>query len=155
MPTRIVSWRTRSLKAQGKMICDQSKRDNRSPDPEKASSEAGFFTSTNFRLCRVCQWHLIERALAFVTIYSGRPQVNVLDAAPEVLAALPGMNNDRLEAVLARAASVRRSSQALLQFWARPKRYATTDGSKASRVTIQITYDNGRQGGFGGNHFAV
>ena len=38
---------------------------------------------------------LVERALPFVTTYSGSSQINVLDAAPEVLASLPGMNSRR------------------------------------------------------------
>ena len=34
---------------------------------------------------------MVERALPFLTVYSGRPQINILDAAPQVIAALPGM----------------------------------------------------------------
>ena len=39
---------------------------------------------------------LIGRALPFVTVYSGRPDINVFDAAPELVAALPGMTPARL-----------------------------------------------------------
>ena len=34
---------------------------------------------------------LVERALPFVTVFSGRAETNVLVAAPEVVAAAPGM----------------------------------------------------------------
>src|SRR5262249_38295301 len=44
---------------------------------------------------------LVERAAPFVTIFSGRRDVNVLDAAPEVIAALPEMSSGRLSAFLA------------------------------------------------------
>src|SRR5262249_42542521 len=43
---------------------------------------------------------LVERALPFVTVYSGRQDVNVLDAPSEVIAALPGMSSARLDAFL-------------------------------------------------------
>lgn len=38
---------------------------------------------------------MVERALRFVTVYSGRPDINVFAAAPEVIAALPGMTPAR------------------------------------------------------------
>ncbi len=41
---------------------------------------------------------LVERAMHFVTVYSGMPGVNILDAAPEVVAALPGMTPELLDA---------------------------------------------------------
>src|SRR5262249_24843162 len=43
---------------------------------------------------------IIERALPFVTVYSGIAEINVLDAAPEVIAALPDMTPARLDAFL-------------------------------------------------------
>jgi general secretion pathway protein N len=48
-----------------------------------------------------------ESALPYVTFYSGRAEINVLDAAPTVVAALPGMNPSRLGA---RAASEQNST---------------------------------------------
>ncbi len=33
---------------------------------------------------------MAERAMPYVTVFSGRPEINVRDAAPEVIAALPG-----------------------------------------------------------------
>src|SRR5262245_45333718 len=43
---------------------------------------------------------IVERARPFVTVYSGMTDVNVIDAAPEVIAALPGMTPARLDAFL-------------------------------------------------------
>ena len=51
------------------------------------------------RSCATCRYLLLERALPFVTVYSGRPQINMLDAAPEVLASLPGMTQERFNAI--------------------------------------------------------
>ena len=64
------------------------------------------FPHTNeLSLVRDLPISLVERALPFVTVYSGRPQINILDAAPEVIAALPGMTQDRAECIPAAAAS--------------------------------------------------
>ncbi len=43
---------------------------------------------------------LVERIMPFVTVYSGLPKVNVRDAAPEVIAALPGMTPALLNSFL-------------------------------------------------------
>src|SRR5260370_16699275 len=43
---------------------------------------------------------LVDRALPFVTVFSGQPKINVLVAAPEVIAALPGMTPSSLKAFL-------------------------------------------------------
>jgi general secretion pathway protein K len=45
---------------------------------------------------------LVERAMPFVTVFSGRPEINIFAAPPEVLAAIPGMTPDRLYALLSR-----------------------------------------------------
>src|SRR5947207_7860849 len=44
---------------------------------------------------------LVERVLPFLTVYSGRGEINVLVADPQVIAALPGMTPDRVYAILA------------------------------------------------------
>src|SRR5258708_37273831 len=41
---------------------------------------------------------VVERMLPFVTTFSNMPSINVQDAAPQVLAALPGMTPERLQA---------------------------------------------------------
>lgn len=86
---------------------------------------------------------LVERALPFVTVYSGRSQINVLDAAPEVIAALPGMTPDRLnEFLLQRQTSPENAKQLLLP---EAQQFATLEGSKAFRVAVRITFDNGHR----------
>lgn len=85
---------------------------------------------------------LVERALPFVTVYSGRAEVNVLDAAPEVIAALPGMTRERLNAVLAQRQATG-DRQSLLALLGPAQKYATLEGSKASRVTVHTDFDDG------------
>jgi general secretion pathway protein K len=88
---------------------------------------------------------LLERAMPFFTVYSGGPQVNIFDAPAEVVAALPGMTRDRLNAVLAQRRAAPRDGPMLLQALGPAQGYATTEASKASRVTVHISFDNGRR----------
>jgi general secretion pathway protein K len=88
---------------------------------------------------------LVERALPFLTVYSGKPTINALDAAPEVLAALPGMTPDRLYAVLAQRRAVPQNPDLLLSLLGPAQTHATVEGSKAVRVNVRIAFDNGRR----------
>ena len=88
---------------------------------------------------------LLERTLPFVTVYSGRPQINISDAAPEVIAALPGMTADRVKAVLEQRRTRPDNKQAQIQLLGTAQQYATTEASRAIRVNIQIALKNTRQ----------
>jgi general secretion pathway protein K len=86
---------------------------------------------------------LIERAMPFVTIYCGQPAVNVLDAAPEVLAALPDMTADRLNALLNRRETATAVPQSAADLLGSNVATATTKASDAYRVAVRIAYDGG------------
>ncbi len=85
---------------------------------------------------------MTERAMAYVTVYSGRPEINVRDAAPEVIAALPGITPEQLNALLSdRQSLMDQSSSTAL---GATQTMATTEGSKAVRVTVSMMFDSGR-----------
>ncbi len=88
---------------------------------------------------------LVERALPFVTVYSGQPEVNAMLAAPEVLAALPGMNADRLNAALVLREREPQNVQALAALLGPSARYVTVEGGRATRVTVDVALGNGRR----------
>ncbi len=88
---------------------------------------------------------LVERALPFLTVYSGQPQINILDAAPQVIAALPGMDPARLNAVLVQREAGPQNAQGLLAMLGPAQALATTQGSKALRVTARIAFDSGQR----------
>jgi general secretion pathway protein K len=90
---------------------------------------------------------LIERALPFVTVYSGLAQVNVLDAAPEVLAGLPGMSPDRLHALLEQRRVAPQNGQIMLALLGPAQSHATAEPSKTMRVSVRVALDNGRRMG--------
>ena len=60
---------------------------------------------------------MVERALPFLTVYSGQPQVNIFNAAPQVLAALPGMDPQRLQAILVQRAAAPQNEQTAQACW--------------------------------------
>src|SRR5215470_277467 len=79
---------------------------------------------------------LVERALPHITVFSGLDRINARDAAPEVLAAIPGMTPDTL-------AGPGRAASAATRSGAQP--LVTSEGSPATRVTARISFDNGRR----------
>jgi general secretion pathway protein K len=98
-----------------------------------------------FRLVYGLPPALIDRMLPFVTVYSGLAKVNVLDAPPEVIAALPGMTPALLNAFLDKRESEPVDEQSLPRLLGPSQEGATVDPSVAYRVQVRITFDNGRQ----------
>ena len=88
---------------------------------------------------------LIDRIMPFVTVYSGLPKVNVLDAAPEVIAALPGMTPGVLNAFLDKREAGPVDEQSLPRLLGPSQEGATIEPSPAYRVQVRIAFDNGRQ----------
>jgi general secretion pathway protein K len=89
---------------------------------------------------------VVERMLPFVTVFSNLPSVNILDAAPQVLAALPGMTPENLQEVLAQRGDLRLDPRSLLAMVGNSSA-ATLGGSNAYRVTIGTEFNNGRRSG--------
>ncbi|HWM46431.1 MAG TPA: type II secretion system protein GspK [Xanthobacteraceae bacterium] len=79
---------------------------------------------------------LVEHALPFVTIYSGMRQVNVLDAPPEVVAALPDMTPGRLHAFLDQRDRLPADPAFVAGALGDKQVGATTRGSDAYRVRL-------------------
>ena len=91
---------------------------------------------------------LIERAKPFLTIYSGKSQIDVLDAAPEVIAAIPGITPDLLNALAeARRTGADPQSVARMVSSLPLQEVVTVEGGDTYRVQVRIRYDNGRQEG--------
>jgi general secretion pathway protein K len=84
---------------------------------------------------------LVDRVLPYLTVYSGRPEVNVLGAAPQVLAALPGLTPERLQLLLSlRTGSPQDVMRA--QFGSATS-YVTLEPSPANRVTVSVRFSTG------------
>jgi general secretion pathway protein K len=89
---------------------------------------------------------LAERATPYLTVFSGRPDINVLDAEPAVIAALPGMTSDRLYSVLGqREATGSQNPKLTMELLGPARSSATIEGSRAMRITARVDFDNGWQ----------
>jgi general secretion pathway protein K len=86
---------------------------------------------------------LVARALPFVTVYSGRPDINVFDAPAELIAALPGMTPLRVTTFLNQRETVPPDKDSLARLLGADQPGATADGSNAFRVKINMAFDNG------------
>src|SRR6202166_2451854 len=86
---------------------------------------------------------IVERMLPFVTVFSNLASVNILDAAPQVVAALPGMTPGKLQDVLSQRADAAQDRQSLLGIAGGEG--ATLAGSKAYRITVGVEAGNGRR----------
>jgi general secretion pathway protein K len=87
---------------------------------------------------------LVERAMPFVTVFSGRAEVNVLAAAPEVLAALPGMSPERLHALLTALGPAAQNVQSVRGLGADLSGF-TGDAGNSMRVAVRIDFANRHQ----------
>ena len=88
---------------------------------------------------------VVERVLPFVTVFSGRPEVDVVTADPTVLSAFPEMTPQILGAVTNARVKDSDDGRALLELLGPAKARATTDKSKALRASIVVEFDNGRR----------
>jgi general secretion pathway protein K len=86
---------------------------------------------------------LVNRALPYLTIYSGQAEINVFNAAPEVLAALPGLTPGRIQILLAqRDGAPQDIVNAQLGTAAQ---YVTVQSGKANRITVDVRLDGNRR----------
>lgn len=86
---------------------------------------------------------LIDRVLPYLTVYSGQPEVNVLAAPPQVLAALPGLTPERLQMLL----NIRsNASQDIMRAQlGMTQSYITLNASRANRVSVVVQFASGRR----------
>jgi general secretion pathway protein K len=87
---------------------------------------------------------LVDRALPFVTVFSGAAGVDVLTAAPEVVAALPGMTPLVLKEFLASRARLPRDTAAIAQALGPASASAAVPKNKAWRARIVARSSAGR-----------
>ena len=88
---------------------------------------------------------VVERVLPFVTVFSGRPTVDIASADPTVLSALPGMTSAILNAVLKARANASDDGKDLLALLGPARSGGSIDRSKTFRVAIDVAFDDGRR----------
>lgn len=88
---------------------------------------------------------IVERILPYVTVFNGKAQVNIVSAAPEILAALPEMTPDMLHTLLHARASDPDDGEKLMELAGPARNRVTTGASKALRAVIQVDLARGRR----------
>ena len=88
---------------------------------------------------------IVERILPYVTVFSGKAQVDLVNAAPDILAALPGMTPDVLHEALQARAKDPDDAKSLMELLGPAGARVTTEASKALRATIQVDLEHGRR----------
>ncbi|MGA7809718.1 general secretion pathway protein GspK, partial [Bradyrhizobium sp.] len=88
---------------------------------------------------------LVERALPFVTVFSGEAGVDVLTAQPEVVAALPGMTPLALKQFLNDRGGLVNDPTAIAAALGDAKAGAATGKSQAYRILIRVRLPKGGQ----------
>jgi len=88
---------------------------------------------------------LVERALPFVTVFSGVSGVDVLTARPEVIAALPGMTPLTLRQFLNDRATLPNDRAAIASALGAARQNVAAQSSQAYRMLISVRFPNGRE----------
>jgi general secretion pathway protein K len=135
---RILAWRAPSEAGED----DPETSSYRAAGMAYAPRHAPFPVAEELWLVRGIPPAVVERMIPFVTAFSNMPSINIADAAPQVVAALPGMTPERLQAVLVQRSDPRIDPRTLP---ALAGGEATLAASTAWRVSVTIDFDNGRR----------
>ncbi len=139
--SRVIGWRTKPAQNANSKEADLYAQ-LRVPYPPR---QAPFEDVSELSLLPGLPPPVVERVLPFVTVFSGRPTVDVASAEPTVLSALPGMTPAILTAVLkARAGNSGDEKQLLAQLGPAVSG-ASVDRPKTIRASIDVDFDNGRR----------
>lgn len=142
---RIIAWRT-AAPAQGMGFADDPETSfYRSAGLSYGPRHGPFVHVSELWLVHGIPPALIGQALRYLTVYNGKPSVDVADAAPQVVAALPGMTPQTLQAVLAARATLDRASLNSLMGNSGGGAGSSVDPGKAFRVGVRIEFDSGRK----------
>jgi general secretion pathway protein K len=138
---RIVAWRTKPTPESASTEDALYKSSGRSYSPRQAP----FAHVNELSLVLGIPPALVERALPFVTIFSGASGVDVLTAQPQVIAALPGMTPLVLKQFLGDRATLRNDPHAIATALGEAKASATDQKSPAYRLQVSVRFPNGRE----------
>jgi general secretion pathway protein K len=86
---------------------------------------------------------MIDCALPYVTVYSGQAGVDVFDATPVVLSALPGLTPDRVQLLMSQREGA--SQDVLRAQLGMAAQYVTVQPSRTNRVTVGIRFKSNRR----------
>jgi general secretion pathway protein K len=138
---RIIAWRTKATEN------DRGKEDAlyRAAGRTYAPRQAPFAHINELALVLGLSPALVARALPYVTVFSGAAGVDALTAAPEVIAALPGMTPLLLRQFLDDRGSLGNDKAAIAAALGPAAASASAQKSRAYRIEVRLRFPNGRQ----------
>jgi general secretion pathway protein K len=136
---RILAWRAKAEAGED----DPETSSYRTSGIAYAPRHAPFPAAEELWLVRGIPAYVVEQMLPFVTTFNNKASINIADAAPQVVAALPGMTPERVQAVLSQRADPRFDPRALLGLVGGEG--VTIEPSRAYRMTVVIDFDSGRR----------
>jgi general secretion pathway protein K len=136
---RILAWRAKTEAGED----DPETSSYRTSGIAYAPRHAPFPAAEELWLVRGIPAYVVERMLPFVTTFNNKASINIADAAPQVVAALPGMTPERVQAVLSQRADPQVDPRALPGMVGGEG--ATLEASRAYRMNVVIDFDSGRR----------
>ncbi|WOJ90166.1 type II secretion system protein GspK [Methylocapsa polymorpha] len=136
---RIIGWRTKSEAAGQNKEADAYREARLSYPPRQAP----FQNVAELRLVLGLPPNLVESALPFVTVFNGRAEIDVIEAAPEVVASLPKINPSIVGEILARRHV--QTPEAVMALLGAARSSVAIEGRKATRASVRVALDNGRR----------
>jgi general secretion pathway protein K len=136
---RIIAWRTKppAGKATAEVEAYQSAGLSYGP------RQAPFQNAAELRLVRGLPSELVDAAFPFVTIFNGRAQIDVNEAPPQVIRALPGINPSAVDEIL--NARDPRNPQFVLRLLGAAQSSVAIGGRRATRASVHVALDTGRK----------
>jgi general secretion pathway protein K len=136
---RIIGWRTKGEGPAQKKEVDAYKDAGLKYQPRQSPFE----NVAELRFVLGIPPALVERAMPFVTLFNGSPQIDVMTAPREVIAALPHIPPDAVQAVIARRDGL--DTKSILPMLGAAQGSVTLEPRKATRVNIAIAFNGGRR----------
>lgn len=139
---RIVGWRTPLNK---QPALDQETAIYRDANLAYGPKGASFSSEDELWLIPGLPPALVERALKFVTVYSGRREIDVFGAAPEVIAALPGVQPQQITMFLAQREVMPKTPAAVIDLLGAGGGMAAAYSQDSVRLNCSVVLGDGTQ----------
>lgn len=136
---RVIAWRTKPPPG------DQNPeaQSYRAAGLNYGPRQAPFQNASELRLVHGLPPGLVDAALPFVTVFNGKAEIDVNEAAPQVIAALPKISPNAVADIIRQRDP--RNPQLALGLLGEARSSVAVGGRKATRAAVHITLDTGRQ----------
>jgi general secretion pathway protein K len=136
---RIIAWRTKLPPGAQNVEAEAYQSAGLSYAPRQAP----FQDAAELRLVRGLPPELVDAALPFVTVFNGRPEIDVNEAPAQVIAALPRMSPDAVAEILKDRDP--RNPQIALRLVGAARSSVSVGARKSTRASVHAALDAGRK----------